>query len=31
MYTVKGKHLGSRNPITGEIYKPAVPGRKINM
>lgn len=30
-YDKRGRHLGSRDPITGEIYKPAVPGRRIDL
>lgn len=30
MYDRKGNHLGSMDPVTGEIYKPAVPGRRLN-
>jgi hypothetical protein len=30
VYGSKGKtHLGSMNPVTGEIYKPGIPGRSI--
>lgn len=31
VYDNKGRHLGSMHPITGEIYKPAVKGRKIEI
>ncbi|MFJ4294420.1 hemagglutinin repeat-containing protein, partial [Cupriavidus sp. NPDC089707] len=30
VYNKRGEHLGSMNPVTGEMYKPAVPGRKLN-
>ncbi|MEV4236933.1 colicin E3/pyocin S6 family cytotoxin [Nocardia sp. NPDC049737] len=30
-YDSKGNHLGSTDPITGQIYKPAVPGRTIQV
>jgi len=30
-YDLRGRHLGSRDPITGEMYKPAVPGRRIDL
>lgn len=30
-YDSKGNHLGSIDPITGKIYKPAVPGRTIQV
>lgn len=30
VYDRKGNHRGSMDPVTGEIYKPAVPGRKLN-
>ncbi len=30
VYNKRGEHLGSMDPATGEIYKPAVPGRKLN-
>ncbi len=29
VYDRNGKHLGSKNPTTGEMYKPAKPGREI--
>jgi hypothetical protein len=29
VYDRNGDHLGSADPVTGEIYKPAVPGRNI--
>lgn len=31
VYNNKGKHLGSMNPTTGEMYKPPVPGRSIKL
>ncbi|NMH73614.1 cytotoxin [Bacillus sp. RO2] len=31
VYDHKGNHLGSMDPLTGEMYKPAVNGRKINL
>jgi hypothetical protein len=31
VYDSRGRHLGSRNPTTGEMYKPAVPGRRIDL
>lgn len=31
VYDRKGNHLGSMEPTTGEIYKPAVPGRTIKI
>ena len=31
VYDNKGKHLGSADPNTGEITKPAVPGRRIDI
>jgi len=31
VYDNKGKHLGSMNPETGEMYKPKVVGRKIEI
>lgn len=30
VYNKRGVHLGSANPITGELYKDAIPGRKLN-
>jgi filamentous hemagglutinin len=30
VYNKRGVHLGSADPITGELYKDAVPGRKLN-
>jgi len=30
VYNKNGRHLGSMDPTTGEMYKPAVPGRTIN-
>lgn len=29
VYDKKGRHLGSMDPITGELYKPPVNGRKL--
>ncbi len=29
VYDRGGRHLGSMNPVTGEMYKPAVKGREI--
>ena len=31
VYDKKGRHLGSMDPTTGEMYKPAVPGRTIDI
>ena len=31
VYDKNGKHLGSMDPTTGEMYKPAVPGRTITI
>ena len=31
VYDNRGKHLGSMDPITGKMYKPAVKGRKIEI
>ena len=31
VYDRRGNHLGSMNPVTGEMYKPAVPGRTIDI
>jgi filamentous hemagglutinin len=31
VYDNKGRHLGSADPSTGELYKPRVPGRKIQL
>lgn len=31
IYDSKGKHLGSMDPTTGELYKPAVKGRTIRI
>lgn len=31
IYNKRGYHLGSADAITGETYKPAVKGRKINV
>jgi|GEM_PF-6962241 AAA ATPase containing von Willebrand factor type A (vWA) domain len=30
VYDKNGNHLGSMDPTTGEMYKPAVPGRRIS-
>jgi filamentous hemagglutinin len=30
VYDKRGRHLGSANPVTGDLYKPAVPGRTLN-
>ncbi|RKP43281.1 colicin E3/pyocin S6 family cytotoxin [Trinickia fusca] len=30
VYGKRGRHMGSANPVTGELYKPAVPGRRLN-
>ena len=30
VYDRRGRHLGSADPVSGELYKPAVPGRKLN-
>lgn len=30
VYNKRGEHIGSMDPVSGEIYKPAVPGRKLN-
>ncbi|MEM5329395.1 hemagglutinin repeat-containing protein [Paraburkholderia sp. JHI2823] len=30
VYDKRGRHLGSADPVTGELYKPAVPGRRLN-
>lgn len=29
VFNKRGKHLGAINPITGEVLKPAIRGRKI--
>ncbi|WP_321385096.1 colicin E3/pyocin S6 family cytotoxin [uncultured Enterococcus sp.] len=29
VYDKTGRHLGSMDPVTGEMYKPPVPGRTI--
>ena len=29
VYDQDGHHLGSKNPVTGEMYKPAIAGRNI--
>ena len=29
VYDKRGRHLGSRNPTTGELYKPPVRGRYL--
>ena len=31
VYNSRGQHLGSMNPVTGEMYKHAVPGRIIKV
>jgi hypothetical protein len=31
VYDRSGRHLGSMNPVTGEMYKPAVTGRRIKL
>lgn len=31
VYDKRGRHLGSMDPLTGEMSKPAVPGRRINL
>ena len=31
VYNSKGKHLGSMDPVTGEMYKPPVKGRTIKL
>lgn len=31
VYDRRGRHLGSMNPSTGEMYKPPVPGRKVDL
>ena len=31
VFNGRGKHLGSMDPITGEMVKPAVPGRTIDV
>ncbi|WP_246180877.1 colicin E3/pyocin S6 family cytotoxin [Nocardia ninae] len=31
VYDSKGNHLGSKDPVTGEMYKNPVPGRKIKV
>jgi len=30
VYNKRGEHVGSMDPVSGEIYKPGVPGRKLN-
>ncbi|RQM43901.1 hypothetical protein EHZ19_31630, partial [Paraburkholderia bannensis] len=30
VYDKRGRHVGSADPVTGELYKPPVPGRKLN-
>ncbi|WP_407675306.1 colicin E3/pyocin S6 family cytotoxin [Paraburkholderia sprentiae] len=30
VYDKRGRHLGSADPVTGDLNKPAVPGRKLN-
>lgn len=31
VFNSRGRHLGAIDPITGEMTKPAVPGRKIDV
>jgi hypothetical protein len=31
VYNSRGEHLGSMDPTTGNMTKPAVPGRKIDL
>ena len=31
VYDRNGRHLGSMNPTTGELYKPPVPGKRIKL
>ncbi|MGH7134401.1 MAG: colicin E3/pyocin S6 family cytotoxin [Pirellulales bacterium] len=31
VYNSRGEHLGSMHPMTGEMYKPPVEGRRINI
>lgn len=31
VYNHRGEHIGSMDPSTGQLYKPAVPGRRINI
>jgi len=31
VYNSRGQHLGSMDPVSGEMYKPAVPGRTIRV
>ena len=31
VYDKRGRHLGSMDPVTGNMSKPAVPGRKIEL
>ena len=31
VYDKNGNHLGSNDPVTGDRYKPLVPGRKIKL
>ena len=31
VYNYRGVHLGSMDPVTGQMYKPPVPGRIINI
>jgi filamentous hemagglutinin len=30
VYNKRGVHLGSMDPVSGDMYKDAVPGRKLN-
>jgi len=31
VFNARGKHLGAMDPITGEMTKPAIPGRTIDV
>jgi hypothetical protein len=31
VYDSRGRHLGSADPSTGDMVKPAVPGRRLNL
>jgi hypothetical protein len=31
VFNARGRHLGSMDPIIGEMIKPAVPGRRIDV
>lgn len=31
VFNAQGRHLGSRHPVTGEMYKPPVPGRTLKL